>query len=103
MMKGITMKQKIVKPNYDTESTAFFADGGLQEVKGTFLGGSRTQYTRATNNFRRAINAICELCAVEAPNEKAKENLATACAKIKALEAAAAAEQETGATSGFVT
>merc|ERR1719343_374071 len=106
MMEGITKKQHFIKPKFDKEvgSTNWLADGGLRDQKGTFLGGSATQYTRATKNFRRAINSICELCAAEAPNAQAKENLAIACAKIQALEAAAAkAEQETGAISALAT
>jgi hypothetical protein len=103
MMTGETLKQKVVKPNYDLKSSAFFQDGRLVEQKGAlFLGGTKTQFTRATNNFRKAIASICELCAAEAPNEKAKENLVTACAKITALDTSDA-EQETGAISAFAT
>lgn len=102
MMVGTVLKERILKPNYDLDKAAVFTTE-VRDVKGTILGGSKTQYTRGTNNFRAAINSICELCAAEAPNDQAKENLATACAKIKALDTSAAAEQETGAISAFAT
>lgn len=86
MMKGEALKQKIYKPNYEGKgSSGIFSDGGYREMPGS-------QMTRATNNFRRGIETVCELCAAEAPNEKAKENLAKACASIKAV---ALAEQDT--------
>merc|ERR1712048_877174 len=84
-MKGQALRQKIYKPNYEGKgASGIFADGGLRDMKG--------QMTRATNNFRQGIETICELCAAEAPNEKAKENLAKACAAIKAV---ALTEQDT--------
>merc|ERR1719277_403518 len=101
MMKGTTIKEKVVTPNYEFGSTAFFQDGGMRVKRGSWLGGNKIQYTRATNNFRQAITTICELCAAEAPNEKSKEKLATACAKIKQLEAEEA-EQETSYINGFI-
>merc|ERR1712232_1156837 len=75
-------------------------DYGMRDKRGTILGGSKIQYTKETKNFRQAISAICELCAADAPSEKAKGNLATACAKMKVFEAA---EQDAGDITGFVT
>merc|ERR1719356_399462 len=103
MMVGTTLKETVQKLNYDLDKNSVLTTE-TRVKKGTILGGSKTQYTRGTNNFRAAINSICELCAAEAPNEKAKENLATACAKIKALDTSVtAAEQETGAINAFAT
>merc|ERR1712176_495977 len=42
--------------------------------------------TRATKQFRTAIESICDLCSAEAPNEKAKANLEAACTKLKAVQ-----------------
>jgi len=58
--------------------------------------------TRATKQFRRAIESICDLCSAEAPNEKAKANLEAACTKLKAVQLAEQPKYDTSVISVFL-
>merc|ERR1712048_475970 len=58
--------------------------------------------TKATRQFRLAIESICDLCSAEAPNEKAKANLEAACSKLRAVELAEQPKYDTSVLSVFL-
>jgi hypothetical protein len=70
--------------------------------KGEKTSLSSLALTRATKQFRRAIESICDLCSAEAPNEKAKANLEAACTKLKAVQLAEQPEYDTSVISVFL-
>merc|ERR1712061_367266 len=91
MMTGVPLKAS----KKGVQSTE---DGLVEET--TALGSLAV--TRATKQFRMAIDSICDLCSAEAPNEKAKSALEAACTKLKAVKLAEQPKYDTSVMNVFL-